>query len=444
MKALCTFLLLALLSHRSTAQSIGGITSGAAYFCDTVNSGFISLTNFDGSIKKWQSSSNGSDWKDLINMTSTQYYLHLKITTHFRAIVQKTGFDNDTSSVCTVTVYAHGNTGNLIGGGHFCADAGLGTVQLINYSGRIINWEFQSDSSSAWFNIPNTSTSLPYANITSTKKFRAIVSSYSACPNDTTNSAKFTIDQKSLAGQLQGSDTICPGGKPIVFTLKNNLGTIVSWQTSSNNLDWKPIDSHDSSYTISQLKQTSWLKTIVKNGICPEVTSNIAIAALHSFTPPNAGPDLTITRFETVQLNASGSGSATWSPQTGIENANQFATLASPLNTQQYVLSCSDENHCSGSDTVLIQVIIPIPTGFSPNGDGVNDYFEIEKIETFPKNSFTVMNRWGQTVYHSAPYDNDWNGHASSGQALPDDVYYYVVDFGDGSPALTNAVLLKR
>lgn len=72
-------------------------------------------------------------------------------------------------------------------------------------------------------------------------------------------------------------------------------------------------------------------------------------------------------------------------------------------------------------------------TIMTPNGDGLNDFFVIEGIETSPDNELTLFNRWGVEVFRMKNYDNSFNG-ISSGRAtinqseeLPEGTYYYVL-----------------
>jgi gliding motility-associated-like protein len=74
-----------------------------------------------------------------------------------------------------------------------------------------------------------------------------------------------------------------------------------------------------------------------------------------------------------------------------------------------------------------------IPQGFTPNGDGYNDYFVIKGLSDFPDNELTIFNRWGEIVYQAEDYKNNWDGKATrstllSGGSdyLPNDTYYYV------------------
>ena len=69
-------------------------------------------------------------------------------------------------------------------------------------------------------------------------------------------------------------------------------------------------------------------------------------------------------------------------------------------------------------------------TGFSPNGDNLNEYFVIDGLETnnaIEYKDLTVFNRWGNVVYSNHQYDNSWNGHNMNGEPVPDDTYYYIL-----------------
>ena len=65
---------------------------------------------------------------------------------------------------------------------------------------------------------------------------------------------------------------------------------------------------------------------------------------------------------------------------------------------------------------------------FSPNGDGVNDFFVIKNIEKYPVNELFVYNRWGTKVHYQRSYNNTWGGLArQNGKLLPVGTYYYVL-----------------
>jgi gliding motility-associated-like protein len=63
---------------------------------------------------------------------------------------------------------------------------------------------------------------------------------------------------------------------------------------------------------------------------------------------------------------------------------------------------------------------------FTPNNDGMNDLWYIPDLYQYGKMEVTVYNRFGQTVYHSDSYKNDWDG-TWNGHPLPSATYYYII-----------------
>jgi gliding motility-associated-like protein len=63
-----------------------------------------------------------------------------------------------------------------------------------------------------------------------------------------------------------------------------------------------------------------------------------------------------------------------------------------------------------------------IPNAITPNNDGINDRFVIPDLYKYPGSSLSVFNRWGNEVYHSGNYNNNWDGTGLSGGT-----YYYVL-----------------
>lgn len=80
-----------------------------------------------------------------------------------------------------------------------------------------------------------------------------------------------------------------------------------------------------------------------------------------------------------------------------------------------------------------------IPEGFSPNGDGINDRFVIQRLPAGTTVALEVYNRWGHLVYKNGAYQNDWDGTPNEGvrtsdakQGLPDGTYFYQIRLSDG------------
>lgn len=173
---------------------------------------------------------------------------------------------------------------------------------------------------------------------------------------------------------------------------------------------------------------------------------------VQSFAPPSpaqAGADLQLSSAVPVVLSASnpGVGSGLWSAAGGLSFSDptaptaQVSGLATGLNI--LVWTVTGAAACPASvDTLYIEVAGQrIPTGFSPNGDGVNDVFEVTGLAA--GTTLLVFNRWGGQVFSAADYQNDWAGVNAAGQLLGDDTYYCVLQFVDGS-SYAGYVVLKR
>ncbi|MFV8281977.1 gliding motility-associated C-terminal domain-containing protein [Christiangramia marina] len=97
---------------------------------------------------------------------------------------------------------------------------------------------------------------------------------------------------------------------------------------------------------------------------------------------------------------------------------------------------------CDSSQRLAVNVSLEcdffIPEGISPNGDQLNDDFEIRYIEDFyPNYTIEIYNRWGDSVYKGNANTPNWDGTSNQGSfgdgLLPVGVYFYYLDFKDGS-----------
>lgn len=78
---------------------------------------------------------------------------------------------------------------------------------------------------------------------------------------------------------------------------------------------------------------------------------------------------------------------------------------------------------------------IEVYNAFSPDGDGINESWIIDRIDYYPENKVLIFNRWGDLLQKYEGYDNDekvWEGRGQNGKALPAGTYYYVIKAGEG------------
>ncbi len=107
-----------------------------------------------------------------------------------------------------------------------------------------------------------------------------------------------------------------------------------------------------------------------------------------------------------------------------------FSNQASVTATDQYGQPVTkpksdDPTTPTIDDPTVVLIVLPklkIPNLFTPNGDGINDVFEVRGLEQFLKNELTIVNRWGNEVYKKSPYKNNW-----AGDGLNEGTYYYIL-----------------
>lgn len=156
-----------------------------------------------------------------------------------------------------------------------------------------------------------------------------------------------------------------------------------------------------------------------------------------------AGNFAGIAVFSIVQAPAH--GSASYNPATGLLT---YTPDPGFCGEDSLVYLIANENGRASSAQVRLTVLcesLTIYSGFSPNGDNLNDFWRIDGIEAFPANEVRIYNRWGDLVFEEKGYQNQraWDG-ASRGAPLPDGTYFYVIHLRPGAAPLSGYVQLMR
>lgn len=100
-------------------------------------------------------------------------------------------------------------------------------------------------------------------------------------------------------------------------------------------------------------------------------------------------------------------------------------------NTAMVTATEFDPNLANNTSTDQKEISgLRIPNVFTPNGDGKNETFYIQHLESFESNEVTIINRWGSTVYQSNHYLNDWTA-----PGLADGTYFYIIKVRNGTSA---------
>jgi gliding motility-associated-like protein len=185
------------------------------------------------------------------------------------------------------------------------------------------------------------------------------------------------------------------------------------------NYSWHPATA----FTDATLKEpivhpftntTYWLHVEDANGCRSILPDSVRIHVL----PPvhaNAGNDTIVAIGQPLQLNAGSNATVfRWQPATGLDDPTKKDPVAVLSNHITYYLSVQNDLGCSDEDTINIKVFkgneLYVPTAFTPNADGKNDYLVMVPAGITKVHFFRVYDRWGKLVFSTTDHRKGWDG----------------------------------
>lgn len=175
-----------------------------------------------------------------------------------------------------------------------------------------------------------------------------------------------------------------------------------------------------------------------------------------------AGPDQQVLSGELVQLSAFGGTNYRWFANKPLEFSDRFGqsitvtkTLDDGVNADTITIyvEVTNTRGCSGLDSLLLIVRRNLPDNLgtlsqtyniiTPNGDGLNDIWDITELLGGDQCRLVVLNRWGSTVFEDESFSGQWDGTDNGGNELPDGTYYYLLDC-NGEIRMRNALTIIR
>ncbi len=224
------------------------------------------------------------------------------------------------------------------------------------------------------------------------------------------------------AGQAFGDTTICSGDTTFIYA---NNGDSYFWYPANS------LSNPDSCCTYAYPVNSTNYQVIIQTAVgCADTFS--VLVEVNPMPFVDAGPDLWIQFGEEVSLSGN-----TDAPIYYWEGT-QFLSCTNCLNPQittpentYYVLHATDSLGCSATDTVQVNMegILYVPNTFTPNNDGVNDFFEI-KGENINEFQLWIYNRWGEEIYYTNVMTDYWDGYYK-GKLSQVDGYNWEIRYSD-------------
>jgi gliding motility-associated-like protein len=173
-------------------------------------------------------------------------------------------------------------------------------------------------------------------------------------------------------------------------------------------------------YTVSLALQTN-------RGCSATVTQNLRLYEVNPF----AGNDTILARGESLRMQASGGDIYTWAPSTGLTDPNVRDPVLNWNSEIDFVLRVANQQGCFGYDTINVKYYTGpafyIPNAFTPNGDGLNDYFRFVPVGIREYFYFRIFNRWGELVHDSLDFRRGWDGYYR-GRPASIDTYLWILE----------------
>ena len=178
--------------------------------------------------------------------------------------------------------------------------------------------------------------------------------------------------------------------------------------------------------------------------------TNITSLAIIVYPKPqiDAGPTEFILIGGEKKLSSTASGTGLtfkWTPSIGLDRDDILNPTVKPEKDMLYQLTVTSKDGCVVNDQVYVRVLlnIDVPNTFTPNGDGVNDVWNIKYLDSYPEVTVAVFGRNGQSVYFSKGYTVPFDGNYNN-QALPVGTYYYIINPNSGRKNITGNVTIIR
>ncbi|MFT5600267.1 MAG: gliding motility-associated-like protein [Flavobacteriales bacterium] len=136
-----------------------------------------------------------------------------------------------------------------------------------------------------------------------------------------------------------------------------------------------------------------------------------------------------------------------WSPNYNINDISSLNPTVSPSEDFTYYITATSSDGCVTTDSVTIPVNeideLIINNFLSPNGDGKNDTWNMNKVSLISGCFVSIFDRWGKLAWQSTSYSNNWDGKNEVGIEMPDGTYYYSVRCS-GQKDIKGTILLMR
>jgi gliding motility-associated-like protein len=304
-------------------------------------------------------------------------------------------------------------------------------------------WDFGDPASGAVNSSPQKDPQHTYANL-GPFDIKLQVTTDAGCIHDTTIVLN-TIHPQPIASFTADLADVCLGGAvQLTNTSDPKDGTLKSlyWDLDDGSTNNQTSFSHTyrntGSYNISLY--------IINSYDCKS-TIETRTVSINPIPVADAGPYRVVLEGGNITINANATNANglkyLWTPPAGLNDPTLLRPIASPANDTRYLLTVTSDKGCVDTSSMFLKVLFKpiIPNTFTPNGDGINDRWDILYLDSYPGAIVEVYNSIGTLMFRSVGYNVPWDGTVK-GRKLPLGTYYYVVDPKNGRAKISGYVTI--
>lgn len=419
--------------------SITGIQNKTITICQGKDTSLLLSCNvsagFNNPVFQWQQSSDGNTWTNIPTANATNLQVNVLTAAVSSKMYRLTVAEALNAGVSSCTIASDPLTVRVVANpittamntGPVCSGDPL---QLLASGGTSYSWTGPNGFSGS-----GASVTLPAVSTSSVGKYLVKVSNIEGCSSLDSTTVVLSPSPKAT---LSFTDTAICAGRPVQL-----------FAFGGGNYQWQPASDLSSTVIqnpVAAPNDSAVYQVIVANSAGCRDSALVRVNIIPHPTA-NAGPDQLTSEDQQVVLQGSATGHnllVRWAPQPYVSNPGILQPRALSPRDTSFILTVTSGDGCGlARDTMRLKVYknIDIPNVFSPNGDGINDVWQIPALQAYPAHQVTIFDRYGRVLFNDKKFKG-WDGTVN-GKPLAIGTYYFVID-GKDFLRLSGSVLLIK